>query len=232
MAAPQYLCSFDLETTGTDVTQDKIVTAACLDIDTQGTPGQNTTMHTWLADPGIEIPTEASNVHGITTEIARRDGRNHDEVLQEVIEHIRSAWNAGAALVVYNAAFDLSMLHVLSHGDFVIEGPVIDPLVIDKGIDKYRKGPRKLINVAEHYGITFNEDEAHAADADCLAAARVAWKILNSGKVPDSLDELMYLQERWKQEQFSSLAAYLAKKGETIDGDGGWPIQHIAYEAS
>jgi len=59
-----------------------------------------------------------------------------------------------------------------------------------------------------------------------------AWKILNSGKVPDSLDELMYLQECWKREQFSSLAAYLAKKGETIDGDGGWPIQHIAYEAS
>ena len=229
MTCPRFLCSFDLETTGVDVTIDRIVTAACLDIDTQ-TPSTN--MHTWLANPGIDIPTGASDVHGITTEIAQRDGRDHDEVLQEVINHIRSAWQQGAALVVYNAAFDLSMLHVLSGGDFTIDGPVIDPLVIDKGIDRYRRGSRKLVNVAAHYGIEFNEDEAHAADADCLAAARVAWKMLEQNLVTDNLEELMYLQERWKQEQFSSLADYLARKGETIDGDGGWPIQQVAFDAA
>lgn len=232
MPSPRFLCSFDLETTGVDVTTDRIVTAACLDIDTKGPTGNNTNMHTWLANPGIEIPTGTSDVHGITTEIAQRDGRNHDEVLWEVINHIRSAWAHGAALVVYNAAFDLSMLHVLSGGEFTIDGPVIDPLVIDKGIDQYRRGSRKLVNVAAHYGIEFDEDEAHAADADCLAAARVAWKMLEHNLVTDDLEELMYLQKRWKQEQFSSLADYLARKGDKIDGDGGWPIQQQAFDAT
>lgn len=228
MTCPRFLCSFDLETTGVDVTSDRIVTAACLDIDTQA-PSKN--MHTWLANPGIDIPTEASNVHGITTDIARRDGQDHDAVLWEVINHIRSAWDMGAALVVYNAAFDLSMLHVLSDGDFTIDGPVIDPLVIDKGIDKYRKGSRKLVNVAAHYGIEFDENEAHAADADCLAAARVAWKMLESNLVTDDLDELMYLQKTWRSEQFTSLASYLSSKGQQIDGDDNWPIQQIAFDA-
>lgn len=229
MTCPRFLCSFDLETTGVDVTSDRIVTAACLDIDTQA---PSTNMHTWLANPGIDIPVEASDVHGITTEIAQRDGQDHDTVLWEVIEHIRSAWDAGAALVVYNASFDLSMLHVLSGGEFTIDGPVIDPLVIDKGIDKYRKGSRKLVNVAAHYGIDFNEDEAHAADADCLAAARVAWKMLEKNLVTDNLDELMYMQQAWRTEQFTSLASYLASKGQQIDGDDKWPIQQIAFDAA
>lgn len=219
------MCSFDLETTGVDVTRDRIVTAACVDISSSA---GSYNLHEWLADPGIEIPEGASNVHGITTDIARRDGRDHDTVLWEVINHIYSAWDAGAALVVYNASYDLSMLHALSGGAFEIRGLVIDPLVLDKHFDKYRRGSRKLVDVAAHYGITLSEDDAHAADADALAAARVAYLMAHrhwKDRWPADSDALMQLQREAKMEQFTSFRDYMAKQGKTIDGDGGWPIQ-------
>lgn len=65
---------------------------------------------------------------------------------------------------------------------------VIDTMVLDKELDTFRPGPvgpdgeklggrNKLTRVAEHYGVPISEDDAHAADADALAAARVAWVI-------------------------------------------------------
>lgn len=229
--ALELMCSFDLETTGIDVTTDKIVTGACVDID--ATSG-STVLHEWLANPGIDIPQGASDVHGVTTEIAKRDGRDHDTVLWEIINHIYSAWDAGATLVVYNAAYDLSMLYVLSQGQFDYRrGPIVDPLVLDKHFDKYRKGSRKLVNVAEHYGIVFDEDSAHAADADALASARVAYQMANKfypHTWPSTSDALHAIQAAAKLEQFTSLKNYFERQGKVVDGDGLWPVQQIALD--
>ena len=70
---------FDTETTGVRALKDRLVTAALvLRIDGASyrsgvsAPDQ---VATWLTDPGIEIPEQATAVHGITTEQARRDGR-------------------------------------------------------------------------------------------------------------------------------------------------------------
>ena len=222
------ICSFDLETTGVDVTTARIVTAACIDVDTATNAK---TDYNWVADPGVEIPAEAAAVHGWTTERARAEGQDHDKVVNELISHIYDAWNAGAYLVVYNAAYDLSLLHVLSGGTFEIRGPVIDPLVLDKHFDKYRRGNRKLITVATHYGFTFSEEEAHAADADAVMAALVADSMKNNvyaSQFPQSTSDLMKLQMDAKAEQTRSLRAYFEKQGKPFDGDEGWPIQFAA----
>ena len=48
------LAVFDLETTGLDLKEARIVTACALEIDEEGeVVGEN---FEWLADPGIEIP--------------------------------------------------------------------------------------------------------------------------------------------------------------------------------
>ena len=79
---------FDTETTGVRALKDRLVTAALvLRIDGASyrsgvsAPDQ---VATWLTDPGIEIPEQATAVHGITTEQARRDGRPIKEVLHEL----------------------------------------------------------------------------------------------------------------------------------------------------
>jgi len=55
---------FDLETTGINIGTDKIVEIAILKV----FPNGNKESKTWLVNPEIEIPKEASDIHGITNE--------------------------------------------------------------------------------------------------------------------------------------------------------------------
>src|SRR4051794_24467066 len=99
---------FDLETTGIDVNRDRIVTAhiGVLDSDGSVLSGRN-----WLANPGIDIPEQATAVHGISTERARLHGHVASSVVAEVVAELRALFEQGVAVVAYNASFDFSLLH-------------------------------------------------------------------------------------------------------------------------
>ena len=58
---------FDLETTGVDVTKDRIVQIGCVKINTDGTTEEKE----MLINPAMPIPKEASDVHGITNEMVK-----------------------------------------------------------------------------------------------------------------------------------------------------------------
>ena len=98
---------FDLETTGVDTATARIVTAHVGVLDEAGRVVER---KDWLVDPGIEIPEGASAVHGISTAHARRFGRPPVEVVPEILAAIRSVFDRGFALVVYNAPYDLTLL--------------------------------------------------------------------------------------------------------------------------
>ena len=55
---------FDLETTGINIAKDRIVEISILKV----YPNGNKESKTWLVNPEIEIPKEASDIHGITNE--------------------------------------------------------------------------------------------------------------------------------------------------------------------
>lgn len=163
------LAFFDLETTGVDPKVCRIVTACVGRVD-----GSSVTSKKWLADPGVDIPEESSKIHGITTEQAREHGRPHVEVVNEIADELKECWNEGRAVAIYNAVYDLTVLHTQTAGKFTVDGPVIDPFVLVREFDK-RTGNRRLEAVCERYGI--NLGNAHDAEADALAAARLAWKL-------------------------------------------------------
>jgi DNA polymerase-3 subunit epsilon len=54
------MIGFDLETTGVNVEQDRIITA-CLALIR---PGHDTEVRSTVINPGIPVPDEAANVHG------------------------------------------------------------------------------------------------------------------------------------------------------------------------
>ena len=214
------MLAFDLETTSANPKEARIVTSALVRID-----GRDVQKVEHLADPGIEIPQEATNVHGITTEKARAEGRPHEEVLKDTVETIKAAWEDGLTLIVYNAAFDLTVLRSLT-GDFTVTGPVYDPYVIDRVSDKWRKGKRTLGAVCEHYGVELGN--AHEATADALAAARVAWKQVrqhypNLAQMDDN--ELMEFQAvKWYEDRVA-FKKYLEGKGrDASDVSTAWPL--------
>lgn len=220
---------FDLETTGVDVTSDRIVTAhvGLLDQD-----GGVLTARDWLADPGVEIPEGASAIHGISTHRAGVEGRPVREVVGEVVEALRALFDAGIPVVAYNAPFDFSLLknEAVRHGVPPIErpSPVIDPLVVDKAYDRWRRGKRTLSVVAEHYRVRL--DAAHEASADAVAAGRVAQALAEryAAWLPTTVDELHTRQIAWARAQAASLTEYFVSIGRLDPDeplDGSWPIR-------
>jgi DNA polymerase-3 subunit epsilon len=218
---------FDLETTGLELTDARIVTACAVELDASGNVvGTNAE---WLANPGIEIPTQASDVHGVTTEIAVRDGRPADVVVGELLTTLRDFFARGLPVVAYNAPYDFTILHyeALRHGLEPLKlGAVIDPLVIDKFKDKYRKGKRRLENAAEFYQVPL--DDAHNATADAVAAGRVAQAIARrwASELPATAAELHDAQVQWSAAIDADFETYMRRSvNPEFTAARGWPLK-------
>ncbi|MEV8451460.1 3'-5' exonuclease [Streptomyces sp. NPDC052095] len=231
------LVGFDLETTGTEPLEARIVTAAVVSVGSSGAePAQE---RTWLADPGVLIPAQASAIHGISSERAAAEGRPVREVADEVAETLAGHWRRGVPVVAYNAAFDLTLLtaELRRHGLPSLSdrlggagiGPVIDPYTIDRAVDRYRKGKRTLEAVCVEYGVVHGG--AHDAGADALAAVRVAHAIAGRhGSVARmSAAELHERQVEWYARWAAAFQSFLRRKG-TADAvvDGDWPLRRPA----
>ncbi|GLF97829.1 3'-5' exonuclease [Streptomyces yaizuensis] len=229
------LVGFDLETTGTDPREARIVTAAVVEVRL----GQPEHRRTWLADPGIRIPEQASAIHGISSERARAEGRPAREVADEIADELCGHWSRGVPVVAYNAAFDLSLLAAeLRRHELpslarrlggAATGPVIDPYTIDRAVDRYRKGKRNLEAVCAEYGVEL--DAAHDATADAVAAVRVARALALRHPSVAALDpeRLHERQIRWYAEWAADFQAFLRRKG-NADAvvDAEWPLREQA----
>ncbi|WP_375384454.1 3'-5' exonuclease [uncultured Microbacterium sp.] len=220
---------FDLETTGVDVSSDRIVTAHVGLLDAGGSV---ILARDWIADPGIDIPDSAAEIHGVTTAHARAVGSPAGDVVEQIVEVLRSLLGAGIPVVAYNAAYDFSLLHheAERYGVSPLRdpSPVIDPLIIDKTYDRYRRGKRTLSAVAEHYAVRL--DDAHEASADAVAAGRIAQTLAErfAGLLPPRVEELHTRQIAWARAQAASLTEYFIRIGRLDPDerlDGGWPVR-------
>lgn len=221
------LAVFDTETTGVDTTQARIVSA---NVSLLGPSGQAIERYDWLLDPGVEIPTQAANVHGITTEVARASGIDAAVGVQQIVEVLSEMTERGFPIVVYNAPYDLTLLAAEAHRYEVTRpaewSPVLDPLVIDKQCDRYRKGKRTLEVVAPHYGVTIGN--AHDAGDDAIAAGRVLQCIARkyADVLPTELDELHLAQVEWAAAQAASFQKYMRRvRDPNFVADGNWPVR-------
>ncbi len=221
---------FDLETTGVDVDTSRVVSACVAVLEPDG---RVVARWDWLADPGIEIPEGASAVHGITTERARLEGRPAPGVIAEITQTLRTLFGLGMPVVVYNAPYDFTLLdrECRRYGlDPITDpSPVIDPLVLDKVVDRFRKGKRTLEVTTGVYGVVL--DDAHDAGADAIAAGRVAQALVRA--YPDDLAlplaDLHGRQAIWYAEQAASFQDYIrrVKGDETFVAEDDWPIRPI-----
>lgn len=187
------LCLADAETTGTSPHYDRIVSFAVLYVGGR----MDTQSQTWLLNPGIPIPQAATDVHGITTEQAQTDGVAPADAVAEIAAAILDATRQGHPVVGHNLVYDLTMLvaelHRHGHHHLAAEvagiRPVVDTMVIERHLDPYRPGKpngrrpddacgsNRLIDCCRLWGIDLDEADAHGAEADALAAGRLAWRL-------------------------------------------------------
>ncbi|MCX5046828.1 MULTISPECIES: 3'-5' exonuclease [unclassified Streptomyces] len=226
------LAAFDTETTGVDVETDRIVSAAVV---VQDAPGARPRVSRWLVNPGVPVPEGATAVHGLTDEHLQRNGRWPAPVVYEIAEALAEQAAMARPLVVMNAPFDLTLLdrelrrHRASSLDRWFEAStlrVLDPRVLDKHLDRYRKGRRTLTDLCAHYDVTL--EGAHDAAADALAAldvVRALGRRFATRLERLSPAELHTLQTTWHAAQARGLQAWFAKSGTPEVVNTAWPLR-------
>ncbi|MCU1491497.1 MAG: polymerase subunit epsilon [Acidimicrobiaceae bacterium] len=223
------LLGLDFETTGIDRRMDVPVSYALVPV-VAGLPGEPQAA---LVDPGRSIPADATAIHGITTERARAEGQPLRDAVLEVAEAVLAAGRSGTPLVGMNLCFDLSILdHQLRAltGSGLAErgwrGPVLDVLVLDRHLDRYRKGKRRLEHLCAHYAVSIQR--SHEAGADAMAAVGVLLALCE--RFPNllevELEELTEHQASWHREWATDYDAWRARSGlSRLDlDDFDWPL--------
>ncbi|WP_430867665.1 exonuclease domain-containing protein [Demequina aurantiaca] len=232
----QTMVGFDTETTGVSTSNDRIVTAAVITRTGSGASA-SVDARTWLINPGVPIPVGATAVHGITDAMVQAEGQSPADALEEIASILAGALSAGFPVVAFNAQFDVSILEaeLARHGLPSLASrlatddirPVVDPLVLDRHLDRWRRGKRKLVNMCETYGVPVVADDLHAADADVLAtldviqAIAVRYPKLGEVALTDLHDQQVEAHRKWATE----FSAWLTSKG-TVDDlpSPSWPV--------
>ncbi|MBO1331655.1 3'-5' exonuclease [Streptomyces sp. VRA16 Mangrove soil] len=226
------LAAFDTETTGVDVESDRIVSAALV---VQDAAGSRPRVTRWLVNPGVSVPAGATEIHGLTDEHLQRNGRWPSPVMEEIGRALAEQAAAGRPLVVMNAPFDLTLLdrelkrHRASSLGRYLENHslcVLDPRVLDKHLDRYRKGRRTLTDLCAHYEVELSEAHDAAADAQAsLDVVRALGRRFATRLERLSPAELHTLQAVWHAAQARGLQAWFARSGNPESVDPAWPLR-------
>lgn len=160
------IVSVDTETTGTRVGHDRAVQVALVRFERGAVVDALET----LVNPGIEIPAEATAIHGITNdqvsgapEIGEWFSRAGVKTLLE-----------GAQPVAYNGQFDR---HFVPPFTDPWEWPFLDVLSFVRKLDRFvsGKGRHKLAATCERHGIVL--ENAHSAIGDARATGELFIKL-------------------------------------------------------
>lgn len=174
---------FDLETTGLNISTDKIIEIALLKIH----PDQSEEEYSKRVNPGIPIPAESTEIHGISNDDVK-DSPAFKEIAQEVKDFIGDADLAG-----YNSnRFDVP---------FLLEEMLNEDVEIDltgrRFIDVqtiFHKMEQRTLEAALKFYCDEELDNAHNAAADTLATYKVLKGQLD--RYPDTVkNDMDFLQE-------------------------------------
>ena len=158
------ICFFDLETTGTDVSRDRIVEISVLKV----YPNGNRESKTWLVNPTVPIPPASTDIHGISDAMVAQ-APTFKELARQIHTMIKDSDLAG-----YNSdRFDIPLLaeELLRAGvDFDLKNRVtVDVQTI------FHKMEQRTLSAAYKFYCKKSLDNAHSAEADTTATYEIAY---------------------------------------------------------
>ena len=159
------ICFIDLETTGINVSTDKIVEIAIVKIMPDGTKQ----VKRKLVNPEMAIPKAASEIHGISDEMVK-EAPTFKQIANEIKQFIELSDLAG-----YNSnRFDIPMLNE----EFLRAGISVD-IESRKLLDVqkvYHMMEQRTLSAAYKFYCNKNLEDAHSAEADATAT----WEVLEA----------------------------------------------------
>jgi len=197
------ICFFDLETTGVNITNDRVVEISILKVFPDGKEERKT----WVVNPGIPIPKEVTAIHGISdADIV--DKPLFNEIAKDVYAMIKDSDLGG-----FNSnRFDIPLLAeemLRSDIDFDMKGRVaIDVQTI------FHKMEQRTLSAAYKFYCDKNLEDAHSAEADTKATYEVLKAQLS--RYDELENDTKFLAEFSSRKKFADFAGFLVfnKQGE------------------
>jgi DNA polymerase-3 subunit epsilon len=196
------ICFFDLETTGTDISRDKIVEISILKV----YPNGNRESRTWLVNPERPIPPQTTVFHGITDEKVANEP-TFKELSHTIYNMIKDSDLGG-----YNSdRFDIPLLaeELLRAGvDFDMKNRVsVDVQTI------FHKKEERTLSAAYKFYCGKTLENAHTAEADTLATYEILKSQLD--RYEDLENDMKVLSEYTTRKKVVDFAGFIA-----LDADG------------
>ncbi|MFV8281554.1 exonuclease domain-containing protein [Christiangramia marina] len=199
------ICFFDLETTGTNISKDRIVEMAVLKV----YPNGNKESYTWLVNPECEIPKEVIAIHGIDNEKVANEP-TFQQLATKVHDLIK-----GCDLAGYNSnRFDIPLLaeELLRAGiDFEMKNVVaVDVQTI------FHKKEQRTLSAAYQFYCGKELEGAHGAEADTEATYEVLKSQLD--RYNDLENDMKWLADFSSRKKFADFAGFISfdKKGREV----------------
>ena len=195
------LVGFDTETTGLSTVDDRIFEVGLTTFEN----GRQVENWGQLIDPVKELSKIAIEKTGVQP--SDLEGKPpFSSVVDDVLKRLE-----GRVVVGYHLlGFDLPLLEaeLARIGRKMPECWPVDALVFTRGLVK--KGPHKLSDMIQHYGLTM--ETAHRATADADATVRLL--LAMAPELPPDLDGLLVLQTQWQEEFRAKRATWRKKPGQ------------------
>ena len=185
---------FDLETTGINVEEDRVVQLAVSYFHHHRVVQQ----HTQLINPGIPIPAGASAVHGVYD-----DDVAHQPTLSDFLPRLIPHFNGrvlgqhpppilvGYNLVSYDVPLFKAELTRIHQDPQLIDLPTLDLIIFVRWYLRHRR-QQKLENICQDFGVSLTK--AHDALFDAKACGFLVSQFLRSGYLPSTVGEALRAQ--------------------------------------
>lgn len=196
------ICFFDLETTGMDISKDRIVEISIFKV----FPNGNKESKTWLVNPEMPIPAVTTAVHGITDEKVANEP-TFKELSHQIYNMIKDSDLAG-----FNSdRFDIPLLaeELLRVGlDFDMKNRVsVDVQTI------FHKKEERTLSAAYKFYCAQTLENAHSAEADTMATYEILKSQLE--RYPDLENDMKFLSEFTTRKKSVDFAGFII-----LDKDG------------
>lgn len=156
------ICFFDLETTGVNLAQDRIVEISIFKV----FPNGNKESYTWRVNPEMPIPKEVSLIHGITNEMVVNEP-TFKQLAPRVFQLIKDSDLAG-----FNSnRFDIPLL-----AEEMLRADIDFDMKSARAIDVqtiFHKMEKRTLEAAYKFYCDKTLENAHSAEADTLATYEV-----------------------------------------------------------
>lgn len=197
------ICFFDLETTGVNISKDRIVEISILKV----FPNGNKESKTWLVNPEMEIPKEVIEIHGITNEKIANEP-TFKELAKDIHNMIKDSDLGG-----FNSnRFDIPLLaEEMLRAD--LDFDMKNRLAVDVQTI-FHKMEQRTLSAAYKFYCEKELEGAHGAEADTNATYEVLKAQI--AKYDTIENDTKFLAEFSSRKKFADFAGFISfnKKGE------------------